>query len=267
MTPRDVLAEARFFYVNSTYAYIRTAPALKNENVIDKLPKNTRVKGLMEKGNWYKVQLEDGRVGWMSKQVLVPYRIEERGRNSQPPPPRKETPDYYRNDEEAIGYSRKAEEVLHPRVLEAITNWQNGPGRGLGITKGVKKIIVEQYISAVENCRTGLRSIQMEDVKFYVSRYLDQARQGRAYSPEIICNPSGESPLKRNEYGRLRIVSDFGRSIAIDDEFFDGRLKDFLLTIDNVHRVTIDLESGKRCDQTVRIRSGESSVQISCTRL
>lgn len=150
-------------------------------------------------------------------------------------------------------------------VSQAITDWQNK--QGLGVTEGVETIVVEEYLSSIEDCQTDFQSLGKKDIEFYVFEYLDQTHEGKSYSPQIVCDPFRESSRRKgNRYGLLRVASDPGTFVAIDNHAFDKRLRDFLVTVGN-HTVSVFQSKNRRriCSRTVTVKSGQRA-QVSCKR-
>ena len=53
-------------------AKFRENPEFETDNVLDVILQNTPIKAFELEGNWYPVQLLDGRTGWMHDSVLGP---------------------------------------------------------------------------------------------------------------------------------------------------------------------------------------------------
>jgi hypothetical protein len=65
-------AAPQTLYVQPNAAKVRENPELETENVLDVIPQGTPLKAFEPEGNWYPVQLLDGRTGWMHESVLGP---------------------------------------------------------------------------------------------------------------------------------------------------------------------------------------------------
>jgi hypothetical protein len=152
-------------------------------------------------------------------------------------------------------------ESLAGVVRQAIMQWQNS--RSFGVTEGVQKIIVDEYLASTQECGPAVHTPQ-RSLEFYIFQYLDYARQeGMDYSPEIICHPFAQSlRRKANQYGQLRIISEPRNSIAIDNQVLDKQFEHFLLTAGE-HQVSIQLTSGTTCKNVLSIHRGRTT-QFPC---
>jgi outer membrane protein len=63
-------AETEPFYVQASRAHVRATPVIEPGNILDTLERGTDVAVLGQTGEWYEVQLPDGRTGWMHQSVL-----------------------------------------------------------------------------------------------------------------------------------------------------------------------------------------------------
>lgn len=63
-------AAQQTLYVQPTSANFRESPAIEPDNRLGVLPRGTALKAFEPDGDWYPVQLEDGRTGWMHRSVL-----------------------------------------------------------------------------------------------------------------------------------------------------------------------------------------------------
>jgi outer membrane protein len=66
----QVMAQQQTLYVRAMRANVRDSPAIASENILGVLSRGTPVIVFEPKGDWYPVQLEDGRSGWMHASVL-----------------------------------------------------------------------------------------------------------------------------------------------------------------------------------------------------
>lgn len=68
--PVQVVAEKQVLYVQPNRANLRESPAIEADNIQDVLLRGTPVTAFESEGEWYPVQLQDGRTGWMHTSVL-----------------------------------------------------------------------------------------------------------------------------------------------------------------------------------------------------
>ncbi len=67
-----VLAAPKTLYVQPSRAHFRESPAIEPDNRLGMLAAGTALTAFEAEGDWYPVQLEDGRTGWMHRSVLGP---------------------------------------------------------------------------------------------------------------------------------------------------------------------------------------------------
>lgn len=67
-----VRAAQQTLYVQPPRAHFRESPAIEPDNRLGILPGGTALKAFELEGDWYPVQLKDGRTGWMHRSVLGP---------------------------------------------------------------------------------------------------------------------------------------------------------------------------------------------------
>ncbi len=70
--PIAALAAQQTLYVQPSRANLRESPAIEPDNRLGVLPGGTPIKAFELDGDWYPVQLQDGRTGWMHRSVLGP---------------------------------------------------------------------------------------------------------------------------------------------------------------------------------------------------
>ncbi len=70
--PMPASAAQQTLYVQPPRANFRESPAIEPDNRLGVLPAGTPLKAFEPDGDWYPVQLEDGRTGWMHRSVLGP---------------------------------------------------------------------------------------------------------------------------------------------------------------------------------------------------
>lgn len=73
-----VSAAQQTLYVQPSSANFRESPAIEPDNRLGVLPQGTALKAFEPDGEWYPVQLQDGRTGWMHRSVLGPKAPEAR---------------------------------------------------------------------------------------------------------------------------------------------------------------------------------------------
>ena len=70
--PGAAPAAQQTLYVQPASANLRESPAIEPGNRLDSLPGGTPLNAFEREGDWYPVQLNDGRTGWMHRSVLGP---------------------------------------------------------------------------------------------------------------------------------------------------------------------------------------------------
>lgn len=70
--PVLVPAAQQTLYVQPSQAHFRESPAIEPDNRLGTLPGGTALTAFELEGDWYPVQLQDGRTGWMHRSVLEP---------------------------------------------------------------------------------------------------------------------------------------------------------------------------------------------------
>lgn len=156
------------------------------------------------------------------------------------------------------------EPSLGGMVLGSINDWQKM--RGIGVTEGVKKTILNEYISSMMECRTRPQSIDKTSIDFYIFQYLDYIREGGPYATEFLCNPfAGNIKRSQNRYGILQIEFDKGTGVLINNEQFNIAFNPFILTLGQ-YVIHIQSDGKNTCQRSAKIESGRIS-QISCKSL
>ncbi len=80
--PALTSAAQQTLYVQPSSANFRESPAIEPDNRLGVLPRGTEIKAFELEGEWFPVQLQDGRTGWMHRSVLGPVPPPSAGRTS-----------------------------------------------------------------------------------------------------------------------------------------------------------------------------------------